>query len=109
MPKLQRRKPAPKPSLADDAAGIERLLRILGHSHLRARVARDAVLVVSGPPDDPRVHLRLRPHSRDNWHADVRTHTGRWEPIPFIGPRGNMIAWINQDLPWLLAADPTPG
>jgi hypothetical protein len=51
----------------------------------------------------------LRPHSRDNWRADVPTHTGRWEPIPFVGPRGNMIAWINQDLPWLLAPDPTTG
>lgn len=109
MPKPQRGKPTSKPSLLDDAAGIERLLGILGHSHLRARAARGAVFVESGPPDEPHIHLRLRPHSRDNWRADVPTHTGRWEPIPFVGPRGNMIAWINQDLPWLLAPDPTTG
>jgi len=98
-----------QPSLADDAAGIQRLLGILGYAHLRARVARGAVLVESGPSDDPHVHLRLRPHLGENWRADVPTHTRRWQPLPYVGPRGNMVAWINQDFPWLLSADPSAG
>lgn len=103
------RKPKPKLTLADHAAGIERLLGILGYSHLRARVVRDAVLVESGPAEDPRVRLRFRPLPRENWHVDVRTHAGRWEPIPFVGPRGNMVAWIHQDFTWLLQPDPEGG
>jgi hypothetical protein len=103
-------KPVKKPhSLADHAAGIQRLLGILGYSHLRARVVRGAILVESGPADDPQAHLKLRPHSGENWRADVPTHTGRWQPLPYIGPRGNMNAWINQDFPWLFSADPSAG
>lgn len=110
MAQHRRGKPAKKPlSLADDAAGIQRLLGILGYTHLRARVARGAVLVESGPSHDPHVHLRLRPYPDDNWRAAVPTHTGRWQPLPYTGPRGNMIAWINQDFPWLFSADPSAG
>lgn len=110
MAQPRRRKAAKTPpSLADHAAGVQRLLGILGYSHLRTRVVRGAVLVESGPADDPHPHLKLRPHSGDNWHAHVPTRTGRWQSLPYIGPRGNMIAWINQDFPWLFSADPSAG
>jgi hypothetical protein len=104
-----RKKTKPQPTLADHAAGIERLLGILGYVHLRARVVRDAIFIESGPTENPRVRLRFRPLPRDDWRVDVRSHSGRWEPIPFVGPRGNMVAWIHQDFTWLLAPDPQPG
>lgn len=104
-----KKKPKPKPTLADHAAGIERLLGILGYVHLRARVVRDSIFIESGPAEDPRVRLRFRPLPREDWRVDVRTHSGRWEPIPFVGPRGNMVAWLHQDFTWLLAPDPQPG
>jgi len=104
MPKSKSQKPPA--TLADDAAGIERLLHILGYKHLRARVVRNAVFVESGPTTDPEVRLRFRLLERDNWRVDVRTHSNRWEPIPFVGPRGNMVAWIHQDFTWLLASTP---
>jgi hypothetical protein len=101
MPKS--RTPKAPTTLAEHAAGIERLLHILGYDHLRARVVRNAILVESGPASDPEVRLRFHPIERDNWHVDVRTHANRWEPIPFVGPRGNMVAWIHQDFTSLLA------
>jgi hypothetical protein len=109
MVKPKGKLPKKPPSFAEDAAGIQRLLGILGYTHLRARVVRDAILVESGPTEDPHVRLRFRPLPREDWRVDVRTHTGRWEPIPFVGPRGNMVAWIHQDFPWLLAADSQAG
>ena len=105
----QPRKPKPKSILADHAQGIERLLGILGYSHLRARVVENAIFVESGSAENPRLRLRFRPLPRDDWRVDVRTHSGRWEPIPFVGPRGNMVAWIHQDFTWLLAPDSQPG
>jgi len=68
--------------------------------------ARGAIFVESGPADDPHIRLRFRPLPHENWHVDVRTSSKRWEPIPFVGPRGNMVAWLHQDFPWLLAPDP---
>ena len=104
-----RKKPKPEATLADHAAGIERLLGILGYAHLRARVVRDAIFIESGPAENPRVRLRFRPLPREDWRVDVRSHSRRWKPIPFVGPRGNMVAWIHQDFTWLLAPDPQPG
>ena len=103
----KRAKPSKKPpSLAEHAEGIQRLLGILGYTHLRARIVRGAIFVESGPADDPHIRLRFRPLPHENWHVDVRTSSKRWEPIPFVGPRGNMVAWLHQDFPWLLAPDP---
>lgn len=104
-----RKNQKPQLTLADHAAGIERLLGILGYVHLRVRVVRDAIFVESGPVDDPHVRLRFRQLPRENWGVDVRTHAGRWEAIPFVGPRGNMVAWIHQDFTWLLTPDPQAG
>jgi hypothetical protein len=110
MTKKKRSKtPRVKETLAQHAIDIQRLLGILGYSHLRTRVARDAILVESGPSDDPHVRLRFCTLARGDWRAEVRTHSGRWEPIPFVGPRGNMVAWIHQDFPWLLADGPPSG
>ncbi len=102
-------KPKPSTNLAEHAAGIERLLGILGYSHLHARVVRKAIFIESGPLDDPRARLRFSPLPREDWRVDVRTNSGRWEPLPFVGPRGNMVAWIHQDFTWLLAPDPPTG
>ena len=104
-----RKKQKPQLTLTDHAAGIERLLGILGYVHLRARVVRDAIFVESGPIDDPHIRLRFRPLPQENWCVDVRTHSGRWEPIPFVGPRGNMVAWIHQDFTWLLTPEHQAG
>lgn len=102
----KRRKLGKKPSsLVEEAAAVGRLLGILGYGHLRTRVVRGAVWVEAGAVDDRQVRLRLRRLGEDRWMAEVRTWNGHWEPIPYAGPRGNLIAWIHQDFPWLLAAD----
>lgn len=107
MPRSKSQKPPV--TLAEHAAGIERLLHILGYTHLRARVVRNAIFVESGTDTDPEVRLRFHPIERDNWRVDVRTHSNRWRPIPFVGPRGNMVAWLHQDFTWLLAPHPQAG
>ena len=107
MPKSRSQKPLT--TLAEHAAGIEQLLHILGYKHLRARDVRNAIFVESGPATDSEVRLRFCPVERDNWRVDVRTHSNRWEPIPFVGPRGNMVAWLHQDFTWLLAQHPQTG
>jgi hypothetical protein len=90
-----------------DAAGVERLLHILGYGHLRARSVGRNIIVESGTPSDPHPRLRLCPLPRKEWRVDVRTPGDRWEKTPIIGPRGNVIAAVHQELTWLLA--PIPG
>jgi hypothetical protein len=102
-------KPRPKQSLEDHAAGVERLLHILGYKHLRARAARGAVYVESGPADDPFPHLRLRPTRGEDWRVDFPKASGRWEASPIEGPRGNVIAEVHQFFAWLLHDVALPG
>ena len=90
-------------SLEDDAAGAQRLLSILGYTHLRARLLRGSILVESGPPDDLHVHFRLSPLSHGDWRLDLPSRSGRWQRTPVSGPRGNVIAELHRDFFWLLA------
>ena len=69
---------------------------------------RDAVFVESGPAEDPRVGFACT-LSLAKTGASICTHSGQWEPIPFVGPRGKMVAWIHQDFTWLLQPDPQGG
>jgi hypothetical protein len=91
-----------KPSNTD-AEGVQRLLRILGYDHLRARLVRGAVVVESGSAKDPDVHLRLSKVGGEDWRIDTPAASGRWHPTPIVGPRGNVIAEVHQSFPWFLA------
>lgn len=64
-----------KPTAAD-AAGVQRLLRILGYDHLRARFVRAAVIVESGSEKEPDSHLRLTKVGTEDWRVD--THAAGW-------------------------------
>ena len=89
-------------SLDSHAAGVEQLLGTLGYDHLRARVYRKTIVVLSGPEEDPHTHVRLRHLRGEEWGLDFPTSSGRWER-GIEGPRGNVIAWLHQDFPWVLA------
>jgi hypothetical protein len=95
-----------KLDLGAHADGVERLLGILGYAHLRARATDRFVIVESGPPEDPYVHLRLRPIGREDWRVELPSPSGRWRRTPFEGPRGNVIAEVHNLCPFILAIDP---
>jgi hypothetical protein len=86
-----------------DAEGVQRLLRILGYEHLRARLVRAAVIVESGSESDPDAHLRLVRVGTEDWRVDTPATSGRWNQTPIVGPRGNVIAEVHQSFPWFLA------
>lgn len=79
------------------------ILHSLGYTHLRARVAGKSVVIESGPDDDPMPHARLMRLSADDWRIDFPKPAGGWETTPYTGPRGNLVAEIHQNAPWMLA------
>lgn len=98
------RKSKPKqPETLDRAAeSTAFILHALGYAHLRARVAGKSVVIESGPEEDPLPHARLSRLSGDNWRIDFPKPSGRWERTPYTGPRGNLVAEIHQNAPWML-------
>ena len=92
---------ARKPTAAD-VVGVQRLLHILGYKHLRTRLERSAIVVESGPAEEPEPHLRLSKVGEDLWRAELPSSTERWRRIPILAPRGNLIAEVHQSFPWLL-------
>jgi hypothetical protein len=100
MRKPKRKQPETIERAAESTAFI---LHALGYDHLRARAAGTAVLIESGPGDDPIPHARLTRLSDEDWRIDFPTPTGAWERTPYTGPRGNLVAEIHQNAPWTLA------
>ena len=85
------------------AESTEFILRALGYGHLRARPLGKGVVIESGPDDDPFPHARLMRLSSETWRIDFPKSSGRWELTPYTGPRGNLVAEIHQNAPWMLA------
>jgi hypothetical protein len=105
------RKPAPRrkskptqPETFERAAeSTAFVLHALGYDHLRARIVGKSVVIESGPEDDPMPHARLMRLSDEDWRIDFPKSSGRWETTPYTGPRGNLVAEIHQNAPWMLA------
>lgn len=67
----------------DDAARLTQAIRVLGdYSHVTVRSGQTHLNIYAGH-DDP--VARFTPFGAGRYGLSFRTHTGRWEPMPFMG------------------------
>jgi hypothetical protein len=85
-----------------DPKTVERLLHARKLSHLRARKYGAAVIVESGPKDDPVKHLRLTRDTVHLWLLDIADHRGRWERTPERGSLEQLVTLVMDSFPWTL-------
>ena len=101
MPKFQAEDHDPKT--------VERLLHARQLTHLRARKYGAAVIVESGPTNDPVKHLRLTRDSVHLWLLDIADHRGRWERTPERASLKDLVTLAMDAFPWTLqSADDYP-
>lgn len=67
---------------ADIAALTQALCALGDYGHIVARAQRGHLNIY---PDDCAPVARLTPFGPSLFRLGFRTHTGRWEPMPFIG------------------------
>ena len=93
----------PKPK-ADPhhATRVQEALHAAGATHLRARKHGAAVMVESGPEDDPVKHFRVRRETVHLWCLDMANHRGRWERTPFRQPIEDLVLMVLEQFPWTL-------
>jgi hypothetical protein len=68
-----------------EADTLQELLQKRGLNHLRVQKRGKALLLQSGPEEDPEPEARLTHLERGQWRLDLRHHTGKWEQTPFTG------------------------
>ena len=79
------------------------LKRHKGLSHLRVRCRADALILESGPEDDPIRHARFRRMTASLWQLEAATHTGKWE---WTGERALLLKLVDTlltEYPWLVS------
>ena len=77
--------------LVEAADTLQRAIRALGdYAHVSVRPLRGHLALVV---EDEQAVARCTPLGAGRYGASFRTHTGRWEPMPFVG-----------DLPYLAHA-----
>jgi len=88
----------------DDADDVrEALERHDQLSHLRVRRRANALILESGPSDDPIRHARLRRMTASIWELDAASHKGQWE---WTGQRALLLKLVDtllDEYPWLIA------
>ncbi len=82
---------------------VKDLLHDLGHDHLRTRKRGAAVIVESGPKDDPVKHIRVRRDTVHLWCVDIANHRGKWEKTPLRGLLDDVVHLVAESFPWVLA------
>lgn len=71
------------PLFKDDAERLTQAIRALGnYSHVAVRAGRSHLNIFAGH-DDP--VARFTPLGAGRYGLSFHTHTGRWEPMPFMG------------------------
>ena len=85
-----------------DPQTVERLLHARQLNHLRGRKYGAAVIVESGPKDDPVKHLRLTRETVHLWLLDIADHRGRWERTPERGSLEDLVTLVMDTFPWTL-------
>jgi hypothetical protein len=68
-----------------EADTLQELLQKRGLNHLRVHKRGKALILNSGPEDDPEPEARLTSLERGQWRLDMRHHSGKWEQTPFTG------------------------
>lgn len=79
---MARRKTTPAPS-KDTAERLQQAIHALGdYSHVTVRPGRSHLNVYAGYQDPV---ARFTPLGAGRFGLSFHTHTGRWEPMPFMG------------------------
>ncbi|MCH9682257.1 MAG: hypothetical protein K0V04_12535 [Deltaproteobacteria bacterium] len=73
-----------------------------GAKHLWARRRGTAVLVQSGPENDPVKHFRLHRDTVHLWRLDMAGRGGRWEKTPFRDNLDTLVSLVVENFPWTL-------
>ena len=84
------------------ASRVEALLHEHDATHVRARKYGAAVIVESGPDDDPVRHVRLRRDTVHLWRLDIAGRGGRWESTPTRGNIESLVSAVVEKFPWTL-------
>jgi hypothetical protein len=95
MPKL-----AADQAHADDTAA--QLHKHAGLQHLRVRKHGAAIVIESGPKDDPVRHARVVRDSATLWDLEIADHRGRWEYSGMRATRSDLVDALVQDFGWVL-------
>jgi hypothetical protein len=76
----------PTPFAQAHAAELQRhLAELTGHEHAHVRPYGKHLLIQMQRDDRVDTVARLTEVGRNNYKAAFRSHTGRWEPLPFAG------------------------
>lgn len=91
--------PAKRSAEPHHADQVEELLHDRGVDHVRARKYGAAVIVESGPDDEPVKHFRLRRDTVHLWLLDMADHRGRWERTPFREGLDDLVSIVVEQFP----------
>ena len=72
------------------------------YRHLRVRRRADLLTIVSGSPQDPVPHARLRQVTVHLWRLEMATHSGRWETTPFRDDLLALLGILVSEFDWAL-------
>ena len=84
------------------ASRVQEILHAAGATHLRTRKHGAAVIVESGPKDDPVKHFRVRRKAVHLWCLDMANHRGQWERTPFREQIEDLVLMVLEQFPWTL-------
>ena len=90
------RRPQPSGMLESHAVRLQEILRARGqYGHVTVRAARGHLLIeVNAAAALPDVDARATPLGAGTFGLSFRTHTGRWEPMPVVGPLDEVAAAV---------------
>ena len=103
----RRKAPLTAPVFKDDAARLTQAIRLLGnYSHVTVRAGRDHLNIHTGH-DEP--VARFTPLGAGRYGLSFRTHSGRWEAMPFMGNASEIAqALVTALAPYLEPVDDFP-
>jgi len=90
---------------ADKAHSDATLAQLHGHEglgHLRVRKHGTAVVIESGPKDDPVKHARVVRDAVSLWLLEIADHRGRWGPTGIRTTREQAIDTLLSEFGWVL-------
>lgn len=88
----------------DDADDVREVLsRHEQLSHLRVRRRADALILESGPKEEPIRHARFRRMTAGIWELDAATHRGQWEWTGHRALLSKLLDILLDEYPWLVA------
>lgn len=74
-----------------EARTLDVVLEQQGLTHLHVIKRGKTLTIASGTKAQPCLEARLTHVHKAKWRLDLRHHTGRWDPTPFVGTMGELV------------------